>query len=164
MDFDDRKKEYIQEAQKVREKTRKIITEANEEQLKKKMSEHNESWTVLEVAKHIYTSEDGMVKLMKQIKDHSDPNTLPGVPEDFDLDRYNKRQVQKLQELTKEDILTKLSESRANFVTFVENLTEKDLSKKGRHASLRVLSIEEILQLISSHETEHQNKLMNALN
>ena len=101
---------------------------------------------------------------MKQIKDHSDPNTLPGVPEDFDLDRYNKRQVQKLQELTKEDILTKLSESRANFVTFVENLTEKDLSKKGRHASLRVLSIEEILQLISSHETEHQNKLMNALN
>ena len=164
MNFDDKKKEYIQEAQKVREKTKKIITDANEEQLKKKMSEHNESWTVLEVAKHIYTSEDGMVKLMKQIKDHSDPNTLPGVPEDFDLDRYNKRQVQKLQELTKEDILTKLSESRANFVTFVENLTEKDLSKKGRHASLRVLSIEEILQLISSHETEHQNKLMNALN
>ena len=164
MNFDDKKKEYIQEAQKVREKTKKIITDANEEQLKKKMSEHNESWTVLEVAKHIYTSEDGMVKLMKQIKDHSDPNTLPGVPEDFDLDRYNKRQVQKLQELTKEDILTKLSESRANFVTFVENLTEKDLPKKGRHASLRVLSIEEILQLISSHETEHQNKLMNALN
>ena len=99
MNFDNRKKGFIQEAQKVREKTKKIITEANEDQLKKKMSEHNESWTVLEVAKHIYTSEDGMVKLMKQIKDHSDPNTLPGVPEDFDLDRYNKRQVQKLQEL-----------------------------------------------------------------
>lgn len=163
MSLADKKQSLIDEAQKVRQQTVSILEKANEQQLQTKVSSHAEAWTILEVAKHLYVSEDGMVQLMQRIKDHSDPNTLPGVPEDFDRDRYNKRQVQKLEQLTKADILTKMSDSRKNFVSFVQSLSEEDLSKKGRHASLNVLSIEEICKIIPTHELEHIQKMENAL-
>ena len=164
MNLTEKKKSFIDEAQKVRTKTVSIIEKANEQQLQTKVSSHAEAWTILEVAKHLYVSEDGMVQLMQRIKNHSDPNSVPGVPEDFDRDRYNKRQVQKLEQLSKKDILTKMSDSRKNFVNFVESLSEEDFSKKGRHASLKVLSIEEICKIIPTHELEHIQKMEHVLN
>lgn len=163
MDVSDKKKSLIESAETTRAKVLSVIESATDEQLQTKVSSHDEAWTILEVAKHLYVSEDGMVKLMQQIKNHKDPNIIPGVPTDFDRDRYNKRQVQKLEQLNKEDILTKLNESRDNFVKFVETLSEQDFNKKGRHASLKVLSIEEIIKIIPEHEIEHLAKIENAL-
>ncbi len=163
MSLETKKKEYIDHAQQIRSDITKLLDKASQDDLNKTMSDKDGSWTTLEVLKHLYNSEDGMVKLMQRIKDHSDPNTLPGVPEDFDRDRYNKRQVQKLEELSKEDIMNKLTESRQSFITFVESLTEEDLKKKGRHASLNIYTIEEIVQIIPKHEEEHLTKIQNAL-
>lgn len=163
MSLDDKKKDYIDHAQHIRAEITKMLERTNDSDLKKTMSDREGSWNVLEVAKHLYTSEDGMVKLMKIIKDHNDPNTLPGVPEDFDRDRYNKRQVQKIQELTKDDIMKKLAESRQSYLSFVESLSEGDLEKKGRHASLNIYTIEEIVKIIPRHEEEHLTKIRNVL-
>ena len=159
----EQKRSVIDSAQKVREETLSVIKKSSIEQLNKKVSSHNEAWTILEVTKHLYVSEDGMVKLMQLIKNHTDPNTLPGVPEDFDRDRYNKRQVQKLEELSKEDILTKLAESRQNFVKFVNNLSEEDFAKKGRPASLNIYTIADIINIIPTHEQEHLQKIKSIL-
>lgn len=163
MDVSDKKKSLIESAETTRAKVLSVIESATDEQLQTKVSSHDEAWTVLEVAKHLYVSEDGMVKLMQQIKNHTNPNILPGVPTDFDRDRYNKRQVQKLEQLKKEDILTKLNQSRDNLVKFVETLSADDFQKKGRHASLKVLTIEDIINVIPAHELEHLAKIEKVL-
>ncbi len=163
MDVNDKKKSLIESAQTTRAKILTVIESATDEQLQTKVSSHAEAWTILEVVKHLYVSEDGMVKLMQNIKNNIDPNTIPGVPLDFDRDRYNKRQVQKLEELNKKDILEKLNESRNNLVKFVKTLSTEDFPKKGRHASLKVLSIEDIIKVIPAHELEHFEKIEKAL-
>lgn len=163
MSLDAKKKEFIDHAQHVRADITKVLEQTNDSDLKKTMSDLEGSWTVLEVAKHLYISEDGMVKLMQKIKEHTNPNTLPGVPEDFDRDRYNKRGVQKLEELSKDDIVKKLAESRTSYINFIESLSEDDLKKRGRHASLNVYTIEEIIKIIPTHEQEHLEKIQNAL-
>ena len=80
MSLTEKKKSLIDEAQKVRTKTVSIIEKANEQKLQTKVSSHAEAWTIMEVGKHLYVSEDGLVQLMHRIKNHFDPYTVPGVP------------------------------------------------------------------------------------
>jgi hypothetical protein len=48
------------------------------------------------------------------------------------------------------------------FIT-IDNLKPEDWQKKGRHASLRILTIEEIITLIADHEKDHLKKIQHSL-
>jgi hypothetical protein len=86
-----------------------------------------------------------------------------GVPPDFDLARWNKRVVDKLSDKRPEELLAGMAENRSALFAFMDTLDEADWDKKGRHASLQVMSIEEVCHLIADHEALHLTGIRKAL-
>lgn len=107
-------------------------------------------WRVIDIFRHVADSERGMTNLMVQIRQGGE-----GVPPDFDLDRWNQRAVAKQQEKTPSELLEKMAVNRETLFSFIDSLEPEDWDKKGRHASLRIMSVEEICHLIADHEAMH---------
>lgn len=112
--------------------------------------EADTNWTASDVLRHLVGAERGMTQLMQKIL-----TTGEGVPEDFDRERYNKRQVQKVQDKSPIELMTAMSENRTELLTFIDSLKEEDWDKSGRHGSLKIMTIEEICQTIANHELAH---------
>lgn len=130
-------------------------------QLEKKISSNKNAWSIIQVIRHLVSAEYGQTKLIDLILEGGEG--IPGVPENFDLDRYNKSQVSKLSIKSLAELLTELKKNRIYLLRVLERLNIEDFKKKGRHASLHILSIEEILHVIADHETGHLRKIQNAL-
>lgn len=154
MDNAAKKKQIQEKLTQTREELLSTIQLCNNVNLTKKISSHQDAWSVIEVIYHLDISERGMTTLIQQIL-----NGQEGVPADFDLNRYNKRSVAKILNKPLMDVLAEMQINRENLFTIINNLNEEDWTKKGRHASLRILSVEEILNLIAEHEHDHLQKI-----
>ncbi|HMT22069.1 MAG TPA: DinB family protein, partial [Promineifilum sp.] len=84
-------------------------------------------------------------------------------PADFDLHRWNQRVVAKSAEKGPDELLAGMAQSRAALLEFIDGLDETDWDKRGRHASLKIMSIEEICHLIADHEADHLRAIREAL-
>lgn len=85
------------------------------------------------------------------------------VPPDFDLNRWNKRSVEKAADKQPPELLTALDEGRTALKQVLDGLSDSDLDKRGRHSSLQIMSIEEIARLIGTHETDHMKIIADRL-
>jgi len=121
-------------------------------------SEESGDWKVLDILRHVTDSERGMTALMAQLKAGGS-----GVSDDFDLNRWNRRVVEKLQSKTAADMRAALIENRAALFAFIDTLDEEDWEKKGRHASGHILTIEQVCKLIARHERDHLAELRTAV-
>jgi len=115
-------------------------------------------WTVADVVRHLMNAETGMTGLIQQFQQGNDP-----VPPDFDRDRYNIRGVQKTQEMTPADLLSALETNHRQLLATVDNLEADDWAKTGRHASLTIMSIEEVCRIIAYHENLHMADIKQAV-
>ncbi len=115
-------------------------------------------WTAMDLLRHLVWSEGGMLRLMRQIRAGEE-----GVPADFDLDRYNASGIARLKEETPADLLLRLEQNRDALIAFVESLEEGDWEKRGRHGSMRIMTIQEILEMIADHEAQHLADLRRVL-
>jgi hypothetical protein len=116
------------------------------------------SWSVLDLLRHVTDAENSMTALMARIRDGGE-----GVPEDFDLDRWNASRLKKIQTKTPTDLVADMQQNRTNLFAFMESLTEEDWQKKGRHGSGRIMTIEEICHIIADHERLHAADIRAAL-
>lgn len=117
-----------------------------------------DEWTAMDLLRHLVWAEGGMLRLMKQIRAGEE-----GVPEDFDLDRYNASGIRKLKDELPSGLLLRLEQNRQDVAAFVDSLEEGDWEKQGRHGSLRIMTIQEILEQIAGHEEEHLRDLRQVL-
>jgi hypothetical protein len=116
------------------------------------------AWNVRQLAIHLSDADRGQSNLVKAIAIGQDPT-----PADFDLDRYNKRSVEKRAEMTFEQTRESLAATRADLYEWLNAQDESILPKKGRHASLHILSIEQIFDVMANHERDHANDIARAL-
>lgn len=121
-------------------------------------SEENQ-WTAADILRHLVEAQRGMTMQIAQIQAGG-----TGVPEEFDLARWNNRGVSKNQSKTPAELLAELEEGRVNLLMLLENISEADWEKKGRHGSGRILTITQIFQIIAEHEVTHSNDIKQALN
>ena len=112
-------------------------------------------WTTADILRHLLNAEAGMTGLMNNIKTKG-----RGVPEDFDRSRYNRRQVDKLKDKTPQELMAQMSDNRTALLAFIDTLEEEDWDKSGRHASLKIMTIEEICQTIANHEVAHLEEIL----
>ena len=117
------------------------------------------NWTIADVVRHLVNAESGMTSLIEKFKVGEDP-----VPPDFDRERFNKSRVRKSQDVPPAQLLAQMEMNRAHLLTVLDNLQPEDWQKKGRHASLRILTIEEVCHVIADHEWAHYEDMKNALN
>ncbi len=116
------------------------------------------AWNVRQVVIHLLNAESGMFAAAQRIAEGGE-----GVPADFDLDRYNKRSVEKRSDLTPDSARAGLAESRAALLAWMDTLTHEQLEKVGRHASLNMFTVEQFIKIISSHEREHAQDIARVL-
>lgn len=109
-----------------------------------------ETWTVLDILRHLTAAERDMTLLIERIRQGSG-----GVPPDFDLKRWNSRSIEKAEAKAPADLQAEMLENRAYLLSMIESIEPKEWEMKGRHGSLRIMSVEEILLLIADHEVRH---------
>jgi hypothetical protein len=116
------------------------------------------AWNVRQLAIHLSDADRGQSNLVKNIANGQDT-----IPADFDLDHYNKRSVEKRAEMTFEQARESLAATRQDLYDWLNGQDESILPKQGRHASLHILSIEQIFDVMANHERDHANDIAKAL-
>jgi uncharacterized protein (TIGR03083 family) len=117
-----------------------------------------QEWTVADILRHLTGAEASMTRLIELIRDGGD-----GVPADFDLQRWNSRGVQKAGNKLPSQLIAEMSPNRARLIETIDSLQDDDWSKSGRHGSLRIMTIEQILNLIADHEMQHTQDIREAV-
>jgi hypothetical protein len=107
-------------------------------------------WTIHQVLAHFVTAEEGFHQLIGNIKDGGS-----GTPEDFDLNAYNERRVDRVIDIPVSDLMLRFSDVRQQTVELVAGMENSDLDKQGRHPFLGVASLADIIKLIYRHNQIH---------
>jgi hypothetical protein len=115
-------------------------------------------WTIKQALLHLATSETGQIGTGKAIAAGQ-----PTVPDDFDLSRYNKRQVEKNKDKQPPEILFGMAESHRKLLAFLDEVTAEDLDKRGKHARGDVITLEQLFYRIGEHEAEHTAEIAKVL-
>ena len=116
------------------------------------------NWSVHHILAHFVTSEASIVRLVKFILRGNE-----GVPENFDIDVYNEREVNCISKLPNDMILQRFMERRGETIQLVMEMSDEDLATEGRHPWLGVVAIEEMIKLMYRHNHIHQRDIRKAL-
>lgn len=113
-------------------------------------------WTLKQLAIHLALADMGHNRMI-----FSYVNDKEFIPADYDTDKYNKRSVEKQAEMTIEQARASLVNSRQEFLNWLDNLDDENiLQKTGRHATLKIMTLEEIIGIMCSHEEAHAKDMM----
>lgn len=115
-------------------------------------------WSVRRVLAHLVTIEHSMQKLFENILAGG-----PGAPEDFDVDRFNRTQPQKLDGLTREALLERFRAVRTHTIAMVAGMTESDLSREGRHPFHGHGKLERFIRWAYEHARLHEDDVRQAI-
>jgi uncharacterized damage-inducible protein DinB len=115
-------------------------------------------WTVKQIAAHLVDAERGHLTQASNIAEGRDI-----IPENFDIERYNKSRTEKNTDKTVEQSRAELEDVRNEIFSWLDGLDEEKLDRKGRHASLQIMTVHDIMRLLSLHERGHAADIARAL-
>ncbi len=120
-------------------------------------STENPLWNVHDLLGHLAGAERGMQATVKRF--------LAGgaLPEDFSLDYWNQRQVEKQKERSVADLLAGLAASRVDTLALLDSLTDDQLAVRGVHPAGFETSVGGIFKVIAHHERGHGQEIALAL-
>ncbi len=121
-------------------------------------SDEGAEWKARDVLNHVAISESGQLTVIQRVLAGQG-----GVPEDFDINRYNRRSVQKQAERTTDDMLAGIEQAHAQVLSALEAVSDADLHKTGRHARGDTLTIEQFFHRITEHRRQHAQALASHL-
>lgn len=117
------------------------------------------AWNLRQLLIHIGIAEKGMLGQVQRITGGEE-----GVPADFDLERYNRRSVEKRADMTAEQARAAIDEAQAEIFAWLDSVDDEvTLDLEGRHGSLMILSVERILLELGNHRRNHAQDIANAL-
>lgn len=116
-----------------------------------------QGWTVRNLAVHLADADRGNARQVMGIAAGQEV-----IPPDFDLDRYNRRAIEKRAEMTYAEARASLAASRAELLAWLDTLDDTALDAEGRHASLNIMSVEKILGVMAWHERTHADDIARA--
>jgi hypothetical protein len=120
--------------------------------------EDEHMWQVKDVIAHLADAERNLLGQVKRL--------LAGeqtVPEDFDLNRWNRSVVRKTGDTPVSDLLEILSTAYSESLELLGSLEDDSLDKVGRHSSGRMLTVEGFFRRILAHRSEHVTDIQKAL-
>ncbi|HTP07030.1 MAG TPA: DinB family protein [Anaerolineae bacterium] len=143
---------------RTREETLELIGQMDVHDWDRPVQTVEGGWTVKQMMLHIATSENGQIRTAQAIAAGQ-----PTVPDDFDLNRYNRRQIEKNQDKQPPEILFGMADSHQKLLAFLETVSAEDLEKRGKHGRGDVISVEQLFYRIGEHEAEHAAEIKQAL-
>lgn len=115
-------------------------------------------WTVQQILAHFVATEAAFIQLFEDVLSGG-----AGAPENFDLNRFNEKQVAKLREAGVEELLEAFRRRREDSVALVRRMTPADLARTGRHPWLGITSLEDMIKLLYRHNGIHLRDVRKAL-
>ena len=116
------------------------------------------NWSVHHILAHFVASEASVTRLIKFILQGNS-----GVPEDFNIDAFNEREINCFAKLPNELILQRFMERRGETVQMILDMSDTALATEGRHPWLGVVPIEEMFKLMYRHNQIHQRDIRKTL-
>ncbi len=116
------------------------------------------AWSVFEMFSHVVEAEGSLARLIASIAAGG-----PGVPEDFDRDRYNESKVKMNTVSDPAEQVKLFGQRRVETVQMVAAFTPEDLQKPGRHPFLEETVVAEMLKLMYLHVQLHVRDVRKAL-
>lgn len=117
-----------------------------------------QGWTAIQVVAHFITIERSMHWLFRNILDGGE-----GSPADFDPDRFNRKQVPKIDHLPLDTLMTQFKEVRAETIDIVRQMTDADLDRTGRHAFHGHGTLERFIRWAYEHARLHEDDIRKAI-
>lgn len=121
-------------------------------------SHGTDTWTAGEVLAHLSDSETGLQLQLRRLLAGED-----GVPEDFDLDRWNRSAARRNAEHSLDDLRGKILDGYKQALDLLEETDEGSFDMRGRVATGETLSVEELFLRIGNHRLEHAGDIQRAL-
>jgi len=122
-----------------------------------KRATDNEEWTLQDTLAHLASSGWGLLGTAQRFLDGWE------LPETFDLDLWNRRQVQKRRATAPPDLLNEIREAHEEAKRRLFALSDEELLREGTHPIGQPLSVIGIFYLISQHELDHLGDMAAAL-
>ena len=156
--FEEKKAKIFQKLAGSRQALLTLLEDLDQSQWDSVVYSEDAEWTVRDLFSHIMVSEKSMTRLVEVIQEGGE-----GASADFDLTRWNARTVQKSSDKLPEEIRAEMIVNRGHLLELLDSMPDSDWEKKGRHGSLRIMTVEEILHLIADHECDHMNDISHIL-
>ena len=116
-----------------------------------------DQWSVKDVIAHLAGAERGMTRMAQLIAKGEDPQ----LPEGYNNDEYNARQVAKRKAQSLADIRAELDSTRAECYALLESVTAEQLVLMGEHPLAGEIALKDLLVVIYNHEIQHCNEISN---
>jgi len=150
----DRRDDIIAELEKGLEATIGFYQSFSLDDLAVQVYDDEPYWTVKQVLAHFITIEKSMQWLFNNILAGG-----PGSPEDFDVDRFNRTQPQKLDGLDLEALIRQYRTVRQATISIVREMSENDLDRQGRHPFHGQDTLERFIRWAYEHVRLHENDI-----
>ena len=112
-------------------------------------------WTARDVLAHVVGAEPSLLGLVTRAQAEGRYVPRP----DFDLDFWNRRQVEKRAEKSPADLLAELDSNRVATLKLLADLPESALDLPVRHPSYGDMTVEDVFRLIGFHERLHADEI-----
>jgi DinB superfamily len=127
--MNNRRTEIIAELEKNREDTLAFFRSLSPPELGIQVYQDGAEWTVQQVLAHFITIEGSMQRLFKDILSGG-----PGSRVDFDVERFNRTQPQKLDGKSIDELIAQFNAVREETISIVSAMSDADFDREGRHA------------------------------
>lgn len=117
-----------------------------------------EGWEVRHVVAHLADAERGLLAQARRVSKGE-----PGVPADFDRERWNRSAVRRKGNASVPDLLQEIREGHQEALAFLQALDETLLDQRGMGSMGYSLSVEGFLRRIVEHRREHVEDIGRAI-
>ena len=154
----DRRTQIIAALEEGRKQTLAYFRALTPSQLKTQIYHDEVTWSARQVLAHLVTIERSMQWLFRNMLAGG-----PGTPPDFDVDRFNRTQPQKLDGLTFDELSGQFSDVRRETIAIVEAMSDKDLDREGVHAFHGLGTLERFIRWAYEHARLHEADIRRVL-
>lgn len=119
----------------------------------------NPAWNVKDVIAHLAGAERGMLRIAQASARGEDPQ----LPEGYDNDVFNARQVAKRKEQSLVQVLEEIKGVHNEMSALLDSITAEQLTRMGEHPLAGEIALKDLLVVIYSHEVTHCNEIKTAL-
>lgn len=112
-------------------------------------------WTARDVLAHVTGAEPSMIAIITRTQAEGSYAPRP----DFDLNFWNRRQVEKRADKSPSDLLDEMESGRLATLKLLADLPDAALDLPVRHPSYGDMTVEDVFRIIGFHERLHADEI-----
>ena len=150
----ERIKKYTDRLTAARTHLNTVLDQVPADQWDRQIYSDGAQWTLRQLLIHLMLADKGQNNVVMGIAEGREV-----IPADYDLERYNKRSVEKQADATVDQARASLAASRQQLLDWLNQSDDSILDQQGRHASMQILTVAQIFNVMAGHETSHADDI-----